>query len=106
MPSGGARGPAGRSSSDWVGCGSTCRSRPRRSAPPQALLDRGIRPGGAGGETDWHALSTEARAGAAEAVRRLISDARLLSGPADLAMDAGLAHAVPDLELYVLQQNS
>ena len=70
-----------------------------------ALLDRGPDPR-AGGETDWHALSTEARAGAAEAVRRLISDARLLGGPAGLAMDAGLAHAVPDLELYVLQQNS
>ena len=55
---------------------------------------------------DWQALSTEARAGAAEAVRRLIGDARLVSGPAGLAMHEGLAHAVPDLELYVMQQNS
>jgi alkylation response protein AidB-like acyl-CoA dehydrogenase len=70
-----------------------------------ALLDRGSHPR-AEGEVDWQALSAEARAGAAEAVRRLIGDARLLSGPAGLAMDEGLAHAVPDLELYVLQQNS
>ena len=57
-------------------------------------------------ELAWQALSTEARSGAAEAVRRLITEARLVTGPAGLAMHEGLAHAIPDLEMYVMQQNS
>ena len=68
-----------------------------------ALLDRAA---AESAELDWQAVSTEARSGAAEAVRRLITDARLVTGPAGLAMHEGLAHAIPDLELYVMQQNS
>jgi len=68
-----------------------------------ALLDRAE---AESAELAWQALSTEARSGAAEAVRRLINEARLVTGPAGLAMHEGLAHAIPDLELYVMQQHS
>ena len=51
-------------------------------------------------------LATEARAVAAEAVRRIVAEARLTTGPAGLALDAALSAAIPDLELYALQQNS
>ena len=68
-----------------------------------ALLDRAE---AESAELAWQALSTEARSGAAEAVRRLITEARLVTGPAGLAMHEGLAHAIPDLEIYVMQQNS
>ncbi|GAA3641011.1 hypothetical protein [Microlunatus ginsengisoli] len=56
--------------------------------------------------SDWQVLATEARLCAAAAIRRIIADARLLTGPAGVAMDDDLAHALPDLELYVLQQNA
>ena len=56
--------------------------------------------------TDLQQVATEARAVTAEAVRRLLAEARLVTGPAGLALDDGISHAVPDLELYVLQQNS
>ena len=57
-------------------------------------------------ETDWHLLATEARAVAADAVRRIVAETRLVTGPAGMAMDDGLSHAVNDLELYALQQSS
>ena len=56
--------------------------------------------------TDLQQAATEARAVTAEAVRRRLAEARLVTGPAGLALDDGISHAVPDLELYVLQQNS
>lgn len=56
--------------------------------------------------TDWQVLATEARACAAAAIRRIIAEARLLTGPAGVALDEELSHALPDLELYVLQQNA
>lgn len=56
--------------------------------------------------TDLQQVATEARAVTAEAIRRLLAEARLVTGPAGLALDDGISHAVPDLELYVLQQNS
>ena len=55
---------------------------------------------------DLQQVATEARAVTAEAIRRLLAEARLVTGPAGLALDDGISHAVPDLELYVLQQNS
>ena len=57
-------------------------------------------------EVDWQMLATEARAVAAEAVRRILAEARLITGPTGLALDAALSAAIPDLELYALQQNS
>ena len=60
----------------------------------------------AGEPVDWQVVATEARACAAAAIRRIITEARLLTGPAGVAMDDELAHALPDLELYVLQQNA
>ena len=57
-------------------------------------------------DVDWQMLATEARAVAAEAVRRIVAEARLTTGPAGLALDAALSAAIPDLELYALQQNS
>lgn len=62
--------------------------------------------GGADDRPDWQALATEARMVTGESVRRLLAEARLATGPAGLALDAGLTHAVHDLELYALQQNS
>jgi hypothetical protein len=41
-----------------------------------------------------------------DAVVGITDLARLATGPAGLALDDGISHAVPDLELYVLQQNS
>ncbi len=55
---------------------------------------------------NWHVLATEARAAAAEAVRRIIAEARLVTGPAGLALDDDLGHAVADLELYAAQQSA
>jgi alkylation response protein AidB-like acyl-CoA dehydrogenase len=52
------------------------------------------------------ALATEVRAAVADAIRRMVGHARLAAGPAGMAMDEGLSHAVLDLELYALQQNS
>ena len=57
-------------------------------------------------DVDWLMLATEARAVAAEAVRRIVAEARLTTGPAGVALDPALSAAVPDLELYALQQNS
>lgn len=68
-----------------------------------ALLDERF---GQAAESDWQVLATEARAVAAEAARRIVAETRLVTGPAGMAMDAGLSHAVNDLELYALQQSS
>lgn len=53
-----------------------------------------------------HELATEARAGVGDAVGRLLGEVRCVAGPAGLAYDAALTHAVDDLALYVLQQNA
>ena len=75
-----------------------------------ALLDRSLTSGGRGlsfpGADHWQALATEVRAAVADAIRRMLGHARLAAGPAGMAMDEGLSHAVLDLELYALQQNS
>lgn len=53
-----------------------------------------------------HQLATQVRAGVAAAVRAGLAEARLLAGPAGLAFDVDLTHAIDDLGLYVLQQNA
>jgi alkylation response protein AidB-like acyl-CoA dehydrogenase len=55
---------------------------------------------------DPQVLATEARACVASAVRRIIAEARLITGPPGVALDDELSHALPDLELYALQQNA
>jgi alkylation response protein AidB-like acyl-CoA dehydrogenase len=54
---------------------------------------------------DLVALAAETRSVAADAVRRIIAEARLTTGPAGLALDQDISHAIPDLELYVSQHN-
>lgn len=55
--------------------------------------------------TDTTAVALEVRTVVAQAVHRALATARLLTGPTGLALDDGVAHALPDLELYVLQHN-
>lgn len=71
-----------------------------------ALLDELLPAGRAAAEADWHTLATEARAVVAAAVEQILGESRHVTGPAGLALDADLAHAVADLELYVRQQNA
>ena len=54
---------------------------------------------------DTGAVGLEVRTVVAAAVHRVLAAARMLTGPTGLALDDALAHAVPDLELYVLQHN-
>lgn len=54
---------------------------------------------------DTTAVALEVRTVVAEAAHRVLANARLLTGPTGLALDDGVTHAVPDLELYVLQHN-
>lgn len=54
---------------------------------------------------DLAALAAETRSVAAEAVRRIIAEARLVTGPAGLALDEALGHTIADLELYAAQHN-
>ena len=56
--------------------------------------------------SQWQLLSTQVRAGAASAVNTGLAEARVLAGPAGLAYDADVTHALDDLGLYVLQQNA
>ena len=42
----------------------------------------------------------------AAAVERVVAEARHVTGPTGLALDADLATAVADAELYVRQQNA
>jgi len=53
-----------------------------------------------------HEVATEVRAGVGDAVGRLLGEVRRVAGPAGLAYDAALTHAVDDLALYVLQQSA
>jgi hypothetical protein len=66
--------------------------------------------GGSGGSSPHtdrgQSLATEVRAAVADAIRRMVAETRLAVGPAGMAMDEELSHAVLDLELYALQQNS
>lgn len=50
-------------------------------------------------------LCTEARAAVGAAVDEVLGQVRVLAGPAGLAFDADLSHAVDDLSLYALQQS-
>ncbi len=65
----------------------------------------------AGGRTltdtsvDTDAVALEVRTVVAEAVHRVLAAARMLTGPTGLALDDAVSHAIPDLELYVLQHN-
>lgn len=54
---------------------------------------------------DTTPVALEARTAVAEAVHRILANARLLTGPTGLALDDAVAHVVPDLELYTLQHN-
>lgn len=54
---------------------------------------------------DTNAVALEVRTVVAEAVHRVLAGARMLTGPTGLALDDAVSHAVPDLELYVLQHN-
>ena len=56
-------------------------------------------------EVDTRTLALEVRTVVAEAVHRVLANARLLTGPTGLALDDAVAHVVPDLELYVLQHD-
>ena len=56
-------------------------------------------------DDDLITVAAETRSVAADAVRRIIAEARLTTGPAGLAMDEDLSHAIPDVELYVAQHN-
>ncbi len=51
------------------------------------------------------ALCTETRAVVGVAVDSVLTEVRVLAGPAGLAFDAALTHAVDDLALYALQQS-
>lgn len=51
-------------------------------------------------------VSSEARGGVADAVTRILAEARRLGGAAGLAFDAPLTHALADLDLYILQQSA
>lgn len=62
----------------------------------RALLDPGV---------DTNAVALEVRTAVAEAVHRILAGARMLTGPTGLALDDAVSHAIPDLELYVLQHN-
>lgn len=55
--------------------------------------------------TDTGPVALEVRTVVAEAVHRVLANARLLTGPTGLALDDAVAHVVPDLELYVLQHD-
>lgn len=54
---------------------------------------------------DTTPVALEARTVAAEAVHRILAQARMLTGPTGLALDDAVAHVIPDLELYTLQHN-
>ena len=54
---------------------------------------------------DLAAIAAETRSVAAESVRRILAEAKLVTGPAGLALDEDLAHAVVDLELYTAQHS-
>ncbi len=54
---------------------------------------------------DLAALAAETRSVVAEAVRRIIAEARLVTGPPGLALDEALGHTIADLELYAAQHN-
>ena len=54
---------------------------------------------------DTGSVALEVRTAVAEAVHRILAAARMLTGPTGLALDDAVSHAVPDLELYVLQHN-
>jgi methionine aminopeptidase len=56
-------------------------------------------------EVDTNAVALEVRTVVAEAVHRVLASARMLTGPTGLALDDAVSHAIPDLELYVLQHN-
>lgn len=58
------------------------------------------------GHEDWQALATETRAVVADAVTRILEQARRVAGPAGLALDEDLTRARADLDLYVLQQSA
>jgi hypothetical protein len=74
--------------------------------PRPSMGSRRWRCGNPPSEVDLEGLATEVRSAVADAVRRMVAEARLAAGPAGMAMDEGLSHAVLDLELYALQQNS
>lgn len=104
---------------DWLGDRRTpaVDLRLGRIAVQRALATSAVREGGrqldsvlAGPTTpsrgELQHLSTLVRAGVGAAVHAALDDARTLAGPVGLAFDAGLTHAIADLDLYVRQQNT
>lgn len=68
-----------------------------------------VRAGGrvlTGPGVDTGAVALEVRTAVADAVHRVLAAARMLTGPTGLALDDAVGHAIPDLELYVLQHNT
>lgn len=57
-------------------------------------------------EVDQRALAAETRWAVAAAVHGVLDQAHRIAGPAGLAYDQDLTHAVHDLRLYVLQHNA
>ncbi len=55
---------------------------------------------------DLQELATVVRAGVAHCVHSALDEVRTIAGPAGLAFDAALTHAIADLDLYVRQQNA
>lgn len=55
---------------------------------------------------DLQELATVVRAGVAHCVHAALDEARTIAGPAGLALDAALTHAIADLDLYVRQHNT
>lgn len=54
---------------------------------------------------DLASVAGETRSVAANSVRRLLAEAKLITGPVGLALDEDLGHAIADLELYAAQHN-
>lgn len=69
-------------------------------------LDAVLVGSGSPARVDLQELATVVRAGVAHAVHAGLAEARTIAGPAGLAHDAPLTHAIADLDLYVRQQNA
>jgi hypothetical protein len=54
---------------------------------------------------DWRGIATETRAVTADAITRLIAEARVVVGAAGLAFDGQIASAIDDVALYVMQRS-
>lgn len=69
-------------------------------------LDAALVGSGSPPRADLQELATVVRAGVAHCVHAALDETRTIAGPAGLAFDTALLHAVADLDLYVRQQNA